>query len=94
MTFWLLDAKRVPFWLYIPNLIGYIRVLTMLLAMFEQDSGSMFATRCLFVSLALDFIDGPLACAAYPQPTAAPQLAPSATRARVECVEARSAGGG
>ena len=31
----LLDPKRLPFWLYMPNLIGYVRVVALLVAMAE-----------------------------------------------------------
>jgi len=51
----------VPFWLYVPNLIGYVRVAALIIAMLQSDPGSALAVRMLFLSLALDFIDGPLA---------------------------------
>lgn len=59
--FVLLDAKRMPFWLYLPNLIGYVRWATLILAMLEEDPASTFAVRCLVASFALDYVDGPAA---------------------------------
>ncbi|KAL1499271.1 hypothetical protein AB1Y20_011481 [Prymnesium parvum] len=60
-SFFLLDPKRIPFWLYPPNLIGYLRVASLLVALLEPNPGSSLAVRSLCLSLALDFIDGPLA---------------------------------
>ena len=66
--FWLCDAKRCPYLLYPPNLVGYVRVLLFALAVVEHSSTfgsgvphSGFALACLVGSLALDAIDGPLA---------------------------------
>jgi len=66
-----LDPDRIPFWLYIPNLVGYLRWWTLILAMNPGgewplglggvDRFSQSAIWCLAISLALDFIDGPLA---------------------------------
>ena len=61
MTFILLDSKRMPFWLYLPNVIGYVRYITLGLALMESDPGSKFALRMLVTSFALDYIDGPAA---------------------------------
>lgn len=52
-------ASRLPFWLYLPNLIGYIRVVALAVAV--AYPGSAAALRALLLSLALDFIDGPTA---------------------------------
>jgi len=38
-----------------------VRVISMIIAMLESDPASPLAVRMLFLSLALDFIDGPLA---------------------------------
>mmetsp|Transcript_19343 Transcript_19343/g.60556 ORF Transcript_19343/g.60556 Transcript_19343/m.60556 type:complete len:236 (+) Transcript_19343:132-839(+) len=59
--FLLLDSKRMPFWLYLPNLLGYVRVATLVIAMREADAGSPTALFCLAASLALDYVDGPAA---------------------------------
>ena len=59
--FVLLGPKRMPFWLYAPNLQGYIRVATLVYAMREQDRGSSVAGACLALSLAIDYLDGPCA---------------------------------
>ena len=56
-----LDADRVHFLLYVPNLIGYARVLALALAMAAADPYSIAAVRLLFVSMALDYFDGPAA---------------------------------
>ena len=61
MPFILLDSKRMPFWLYLPNLIGYVRYLTLLLAMVEEDPAGDFAMKMLALSLFLDYLDGPAA---------------------------------
>jgi phosphatidylglycerophosphate synthase len=58
---WALDSDRVPLWLYLPNLIGYVRVITLAYAIAAPDPASAGAIRCLLLSLALDFIDGPAA---------------------------------
>ena len=59
--FILLDPERLPVVLWAPNLIGYVRVAFLLLAMMEKDRASASALRLLFASLALDYFDGPLA---------------------------------
>ena len=66
--FWLCDAKRCPYLLYPPNLVGYVRVLLFGSTVVEHSSTlgsgvphSGFALACLVGSLALDAIDGPLA---------------------------------
>jgi len=56
-----LDPARIPFYLYVPNLVGYVRVITLVMACLQEDPASRTALRCLYTSLALDFIDGPLA---------------------------------
>ena len=63
--FWLCDAKRCPYLLYPPNLVGYVRVLLFALAVVEHSSTfgsgvphSGFALACLVGSLALDDKDG------------------------------------
>ena len=61
MPFLLLDSKRMPFWLYLPNLIGYVRYLTLFLAMVEEDPAGDFAMKMLALSLFLDYLDGPAA---------------------------------
>lgn len=61
MPFILLDSKRMPFWLYLPNLIGYVRYLTLFLAMVEEDPAGDFAMKMLALSLFLDYLDGPAA---------------------------------
>ena len=61
MPFVLLDPERLPFWLYLPNLIGYVRWATLIAAMLEPDPASQFAVRCLVASFALDYFDGPAA---------------------------------
>mmetsp|Transcript_19605 Transcript_19605/g.62422 ORF Transcript_19605/g.62422 Transcript_19605/m.62422 type:complete len:206 (-) Transcript_19605:163-780(-) len=54
-------AQVLPWPLYLPNLIGYVRVITMVAAMLESDPGSAKAMWLLLLSLALDYIDGPCA---------------------------------
>ena len=54
-------AEKLPIPLYIPNLIGYVRVWAFLVAVRETDPGSPTATWALVLSLALDYIDGPCA---------------------------------
>mmetsp|Transcript_18404 Transcript_18404/g.58801 ORF Transcript_18404/g.58801 Transcript_18404/m.58801 type:complete len:211 (+) Transcript_18404:28-660(+) len=54
-------AQVLPWPLYLPNLIGYVRVITMVAAMLESDPGSEKAMWLLLLSLALDYIDGPCA---------------------------------
>ena len=43
--FILLDPKRMPFWLYAPNLLGYIRVATLVYAMYERTRGRVWQPR-------------------------------------------------
>lgn len=57
----LLDAKRLPIALYLPNLIGYVRVISLVVALMEEDPSSSTAIRAVVLSLALDYIDGPIA---------------------------------
>ena len=54
-------ARRLPMLLWAPNLIGYVRVITLILAMREADPGSNLAIYYLTTSLLLDYIDGPCA---------------------------------
>jgi len=54
-----LDAKRMPFWLYVPNLVGYLRYVLLALGMLNPSTE--YGLWCFVVSLSLDFIDGPLA---------------------------------
>ena len=54
-------AQRLPVALYIPNLIGYVRVLSLGYAAAQDDPGSNKALWGLVLSLALDYIDGPAA---------------------------------
>lgn len=56
-----LNSQKMPFWLYVPNLVGYVRVATLVLAYMDANPGSSRALWCLVWSLGLDFIDGPLA---------------------------------
>lgn len=57
----LLDPKRLHYSLYLPNLIGYVRVVALLMAILDKDPTSVAAFRALVLSLALDYIDGPIA---------------------------------
>ena len=57
----LLDAQRLPVALYLPNLIGYVRVVALIVALLEEDPSSSTAIRAVVLSLALDYIDGPIA---------------------------------
>jgi len=58
---WFLDSVKIPMWFYLPNLIGYVRVIALAYAIAAPDSASAEAIRALLLSLALDFIDGPAA---------------------------------
>lgn len=57
----LLDPSRVPTLLWLPNLIGYVRAAALLFAFLQPDPASPAAVRALFLSLALDYFDGPAA---------------------------------
>jgi phosphatidylglycerophosphate synthase len=57
----LLDPARLPVWLWAPNLIGYLRVAALALAVAQPDPGSPLSVRLLFLSFALDYFDGPVA---------------------------------
>jgi CDP-diacylglycerol--inositol 3-phosphatidyltransferase len=56
-----LDPSRLPVFLWLPNLIGYVRVATLLAAMLASDPTSEFALNMLVASFALDYFDGPAA---------------------------------
>mmetsp|Transcript_124050 Transcript_124050/g.194423 ORF Transcript_124050/g.194423 Transcript_124050/m.194423 type:complete len:201 (-) Transcript_124050:111-713(-) len=53
--------STLPILLYPPNLIGYVRVVTLILAMADPNPTSTYAFWCLFTSLFLDYFDGPVA---------------------------------
>mmetsp|Transcript_16114 Transcript_16114/g.19975 ORF Transcript_16114/g.19975 Transcript_16114/m.19975 type:complete len:219 (-) Transcript_16114:1036-1692(-) len=55
----MLDPDRMPFWLYVPNLVGYLRWVCLFAAMYAPDTHT--GLWCLTASLVLDFFDGPLA---------------------------------
>ena len=57
----LLDSARLPVVLWLPNLIGYVRIATLIAAMCAADPTSEFALNMLVVSFALDYFDGPCA---------------------------------
>lgn len=57
----LLDSQRLPIFLYLPNLIGYLRVGAFAYAVLQPDPGGVPAMRALVLSLALDYMDGPAA---------------------------------
>jgi phosphatidylglycerophosphate synthase len=52
---------KLPLLLWPPNLLGYVRVLTLIAAMGEADSSSSYAVWMLTISLVLDYFDGPCA---------------------------------
>jgi len=52
--------RRLPVVLWAPNLIGYVRVITFVLGMYYSPA-SQAAVWNMVASLALDFIDGPVA---------------------------------
>ena len=52
---------KIPLLLWPPNLIGYVRVLTLVAAMLEPDPTSEYAIYMLTASLVLDYFDGPCA---------------------------------
>jgi len=54
-------SQKLPFWLYIPNLIGYIRVAGLIISLREEDPWSSTSIWALVLSLGLDYIDGPIA---------------------------------
>lgn len=57
------EEHALPVFLWYPNLIGYVRVLTLVLAFLEPDPVASFAMWYLIISLLLDYFDGP--CARY-----------------------------
>lgn len=57
----LLDPTRLPVVLWPPNLVGYARVALLVMGMCAEDRTGTHAIRCLLLSMALDFIDGPMA---------------------------------
>lgn len=59
--FLLLDPARLPVILWLPNVIGYVRIATLIAAMRAADPTSEFALNMLVVSFALDYFDGPAA---------------------------------
>ena len=52
---------KLPLLLWPPNLIGYVRVVTLILAMLDPDPASSFAVWMVTSSLVLDYVDGPCA---------------------------------
>jgi phosphatidylglycerophosphate synthase len=56
-----LDSSRLPVAFWLPNLLGYIRVATLLAAAFDSNPTSMRAMNLLVISFALDYFDGPAA---------------------------------
>ena len=57
-----LDPTRIPVFLYLPNLIGYVRAICLAIAM-KNGPSSTVSLYLLFASFALDYFDGP--CARY-----------------------------
>lgn len=53
--------RRLPVFLWAPNLIGYIRVLTLIEGMRAEDPASNYALWCITTSYLLDYLDGPCA---------------------------------
>ena len=53
--------KKLPVVLYVPNLIGYVRVITLVMGAMAESPASNTAIWCLTISLVLDYIDGPAA---------------------------------
>lgn len=47
--------------LYVPNLIGYVRLITLVVGARCENPASSLAIWCLTISLLLDYIDGPVA---------------------------------
>ena len=52
---------KLPLLLWPPNLIGYVRVLTLAVAMMEADPAGSVAIWMVTASLVLDYFDGPCA---------------------------------
>merc|ERR1711972_732457 len=52
---------KLPLLLWPPNLIGYLRVITLVAAMLAPDIYSSYAVWMVSASYALDYIDGPCA---------------------------------
>ena len=59
--FLLLDPGHVPVALWVPNLIGYVRLVSFVLAACAEDRTSAYALRLLVLSMVLDYFDGPVA---------------------------------
>merc|ERR1719181_1620840 len=55
------QPARLPVLLWPPNLIGYVRVLTLLAAVFDSEPTSSYAIWMVAASLILDYFDGPCA---------------------------------
>lgn len=55
------SRRTLPLLLWPPNLIGYVRVLTLVAAMRASDPTGAFALWMLTASLVLDYFDGPCA---------------------------------
>jgi len=53
--------RNLPLLLWPPNVIGYVRVITLVLAMLEPEPTSNFAIWMVTASLVLDYFDGPCA---------------------------------
>ena len=53
--------RWLPVVLYLPNLIGYARVATLVAGMMANNPSSNQAIWCLTISMLLDYIDGPAA---------------------------------
>lgn len=54
-------ADRLPLLLWFPNLIGYVRVITLILAVLAPEAASTYALWMVTISLVLDYFDGPCA---------------------------------
>jgi len=54
-------SQKIPLLLWPPNLIGYVRIVTQILAMLDPDPASSFAVWMVTASLVLDYFDGPCA---------------------------------
>lgn len=54
-------ARKLPVVLWAPNLIGYVRLVTLVVGARCDNPASSMAIWCLTVSLLLDYIDGPVA---------------------------------
>jgi len=55
------EWRKLPLYFWAPNIIGYARVVALVVAMAEEEPGSMVALRAVVLSLALDYFDGPVA---------------------------------